>query len=79
MGGYPNSCLVYNRKSNLEMDDDWGYPVMTQETTICPPIHLPQYFLSPWNSHSFLQEIAWAIEGNFNTYVRKTGALESGR
>ena len=24
-GGYRNSWLVYNGKSHLEMDDDWGY------------------------------------------------------
>ena len=25
---------LHNGKSHLEMDDDWGYPVMTQETSI---------------------------------------------
>jgi len=32
--GDPQKCLVYNGKSHLEMDDDWGHPLVNCYITI---------------------------------------------
>ena len=45
-GGYRNSWLVYNGKSHLEMDDDWGYPYCRKSPYLCIGIQL-QYEMIP--------------------------------
>ena len=36
---YPNSWLVYEGKSHLEMDDDWGYPYFRKPTYTNNSVH----------------------------------------
>ena len=32
--GYPHSWMVYNGNSQLEVDDDWGFPYFRKPTFV---------------------------------------------
>ena len=49
--GVPPNWMGFNRKSHLEMDDDWGYPYDETETTI--------YLLKDGDPPSEKKKVLW--------------------